>query len=156
MQATIWRHPLYSRGRFELLTASAGFPQVLESLGKSWNLRSVLESPGKSWDLILFMKSLGKVLEFYTILVRWIFFSKLGLYWVLTKLLYKIFHKYLLVAIYFLIIFSFTFDRKCLKIFAFSSQDGLKMNGSRLTGLRSVYRFWDTKFRDSRKRKTNL
>ena len=30
----------------------------------------------------------------------------------------------------FSLLFLFTFDRKCLKIFTFSRRDGLKMNGS--------------------------
>ena len=46
-----------------------GLPPILESPGKSWNLKSVRESPGKSWNLLYFLvkswKCPGNVLMFY-------------------------------------------------------------------------------------------
>ena len=61
----------YSRmDQLKFVEASPGFPQVLESPGKSWDLKSVVESSGKLLDLLIFMKNPGKVLEFYTISVR--------------------------------------------------------------------------------------
>ena len=72
MKNIIERSPLFAYINFGLshtITCSSGLPQVLESPGKSWNLKSVLESPGKSWDLLIFLKNPGKVLEFYTMFV---------------------------------------------------------------------------------------
>lgn len=39
----------------------AGFPRILESHGKSWNLDVAFSRPGKSWKLALVMESHGKV-----------------------------------------------------------------------------------------------
>jgi len=42
-----------------------GFPHVLESYGKSWNLKKEFSRPGKSWKMTVVMERHGKVMEFH-------------------------------------------------------------------------------------------
>ena len=114
---------------------STGFSQVLESTG----IWKVLESPGilnlykKSWKCpgilhnICLVNFLFQVVHNEFLPSCYVRYCTSFFFFVYLFLELK-YNKY--VGIYFHNYFLFTFDRKCLKIIAFSKQDGLKMNGS--------------------------
>jgi hypothetical protein len=43
---------------------TTGFPQLLETPGKSWNFFFTFPGPGKSWKMTLLLETPGKLLEF--------------------------------------------------------------------------------------------
>ena len=73
---TYWLLPWYEQKPL----VNSGLPQVLESPGKSWILKSILESPGKSWKVLespgifeILRKILVESWNFFTGIMRWCF-----------------------------------------------------------------------------------